>query len=132
MKKNYAKAEIIIPAGRQIWPHEIRVAQILAMAGHRVEFLVETNNLPTADIKLDGVEYEIKSPEKMNANSLEHLLKDALRQSPNIIIDASRMRRVRDDNLCRFLVRQANSRKQIKNLFLITKQGRIVDITALI
>lgn len=131
MKKSCVKAEIIIPAGRQIWPHEIRVAQILAMAGHRVEFLVETNNLPTADIKLDGVEYEIKSPEKMNANSLEHLLKNALRQSSNIIIDASRMQRVRDDSLCKFLVRQANSRKQIKNLLLITKQGRIIDICAL-
>ncbi|MDO4507826.1 MAG: hypothetical protein Q4B65_00310 [Candidatus Saccharibacteria bacterium] len=132
MHKPKQKGRIIIPAGRRPWPHELRTAQILAAAGHSVEFLSETNNLPTADIKLDGVEYEIKSPEKMNANSLEHLLKDALRQSPNIIINASRMRKIRDDSLCKFLMRQASSRKQIKNLLLITKQGRIIDIFALL
>ncbi|MDO4612033.1 MAG: hypothetical protein Q4B29_01050 [Candidatus Saccharibacteria bacterium] len=79
MSKFEQKGRIIIPAGRRPWPHELRVADVLATAGHKVEFLTETNNLPTADIKLDGVEYEIKSPEKMNANSLEHLLKNASR-----------------------------------------------------
>ena len=43
------------------WPHELRVANILALAGHAVEFLPKTN-MKTADILLDDVAYEIKSP----------------------------------------------------------------------
>lgn len=120
-----------IASGRKIWPHELRVAEILALAGHSIEFIEETN-LHTADILLDGIEFEIKSPKTSNANSLEHLLKKALRQSSNIIIDTSRMKNSRDDNIRKFLIAQAKFRKQIKKLIMITKRGQIIDISALI
>ena len=45
------KRKIIISAGRRPWPHELRVANILALAGHVVEFLEEWN-LKTVDINL--------------------------------------------------------------------------------
>ena len=125
------KGRIIIPAGCRPWPHELRVADILAMAGHVVEFIPESN-AKTADIYLDGMEFEIKSPKSANTNSLEHILKKALRQSCNIVIDTSRMHDSRDDNVRRFLVNQIRSRKQIKRLVLITKQGRIIDINSLV
>lgn len=120
-----------IASGRRIWPHELRVAEILTLAGHNVEFLKESN-LHTADILLDSIEFEIKSPKTSNTNSLEHLLKKALKQSPNIIIDTSRMKSSRDDNIRKFLVVQAKSRKQIKKLIMVTKRGQIIDISALI
>ena len=85
-------------------------------------------HISAADILLDGVEYEIKSPFTCKANSLEHVLKDALRQSSNIIIDTSRMKNSRDDNVRKFLVSQTQMRKQIKKMIMITKQGRIIDI----
>ena len=46
--------------------------------------------------------------------------------------EASRMKNARDDNTRKFLIVQARSRKQIKKLIMITKQGRIIDISALI
>lgn len=61
MNSSTQKGRVIIPAGRRPWPHELRVADILAMAGSVVEFIPESNT-KTADIYLDGVEYEIKSP----------------------------------------------------------------------
>ena len=125
------KKGIFIAPGRILWPQELRVAKILTMAGHNVEFLEETN-MHRADILLDGVEYEIKSPRSSTANSLEHLLKKALKQSSNIIIDTSRMKKSRDDATRKFLVSQVRSRKQIKKLIMITKRGQIIDITALI
>ena len=79
-------SQIRIPAGTQPWPHELRVANILASAGHDIEFLAVSAH-KTADILLDGIEFEIKSPRTDKINSLEHLVKRALRQSPNIIID---------------------------------------------
>ncbi len=119
-----------IASGRKIWPHELRVAEILALAGHSIEFIQESN-LHTADIFLDGMEFEIKSPKTANANSLEHLLKKALKQSRNIIIDTSRMKNSRDDGVRKFLTAQAKSRRQIKKLIMITKRGQIIDISAL-
>lgn len=128
---NNSRGKVIVPANANPWPHEQRVAKILALAGHAVEFIPESNT-KTADILLDGVEFEIKSPKSANANSLEHILKKAVRQSCNIIIDTSRMKNIRDDNTRRFLVNQARLRKQIKKLIMITKQGQIIDVSALI
>ena len=122
---------VIIPANASPWPHEIRVAKILALAGHEVIFIPE-GTISSADIYLDGVMYEIKSPISATANSLEHLLKKALKQSPNIIIDTSRMRNARDDNTRKFLISQTKSRKGIKRLIMIAKQGQIIDISALV
>ena len=93
-------------------------------------FLKQTQK--TADILLDGIEFEIKSPKSANANSLEHILKKAVKQSCNIIIDTSRMKNVRDDNTRRFLINQVRIRRQINNLIMITKQGQIIDISALV
>ena len=69
--------KIIIPAGCHVWPHEMHVAEILAVTGHIVEFL-PTAKVKTADILLDGVEFEIKSPESFNVNTLEHTIRKAL------------------------------------------------------
>ena len=128
---NIYRAKVVVPANANPWPHELRVAKILALAGYAVEFIPETNT-KTADILLDGIEFEIKSPKSANVNSLEHILKKAVKQSCNIIIDTSRMKNVRDDNTRRFLVNQVRIRRQINNLIMITKQGQIIDISALV
>lgn len=127
MKKSTKKGRIIIPGGRKPWPHELRVAEILAANGYRVEFLPETN-LKTADILLDGVEYEIKSPRSSTPNSLEHLLKKSLKQSQNIIISLMRINGIHS-SILHFLAIQAKTRKRLKKLLVVTKQGRIIDIS---
>ena len=55
------KGKVVIPPDIYPWPHELRVARILAMEGHLVEFMPAAQ-IKSADILLDGVEYEIKSP----------------------------------------------------------------------
>ncbi|MBR6505516.1 hypothetical protein IKT18_01570 [Candidatus Saccharibacteria bacterium] len=125
------KGKIIIPAGRNPWPHELRIANILAMAGHNIEFLPESN-ISTADILLDGVEYEMKSPFTNKSDKLERNIKRGLKQSKNIILDSSRIKDMRDDNLRRFLVRKAKEQKQIGELIFITKRGKIIDVKSLI
>ncbi|MBQ6320714.1 hypothetical protein IJI17_00605 [Candidatus Saccharibacteria bacterium] len=95
-----------------------------------MEFLPE-NNLPTPDVKVDGVEYEIKSPETEKISSLEQSIRTALKQCPNIIIDSSRMK-MRDDRARRFLVKKCREQKQIKKMMFVTKRGEIIDIFGLI
>ncbi len=121
------KAGVFIPPSRKPWPHEERVAKILARAGHYIEFQ-EEGNLPSADIRMDGVEYEIKSPESFNTNTLEHTIKDAINQSPRIIIDTSRMKRIHDSKVKMFLMNLVCRQNQIKGMILITKRGEIIDI----
>ena len=127
--KNNKVGKNIVPVGMKPWSQEMRVAEILAMAGHNVRFL-EESNLHTADILLDGVEFEIKSPKSANANSLEHLLKKALRQSPNIIIDTSRTNNFNNVNIKKILISQVKKRKQIKKLIMVTKRWQVVGISS--
>lgn len=129
--KNRKKGQIIIPAGRKPWVHELRVANILALNSHKVEFLPE-NNEKTPDILLDGIPYEIKSPITNKADKLERNIKRGLRQSKNIIFDASRIKNMRDNNLRQFLINKAKRQKQIDGLILITKRGQVIDIKSLI
>lgn len=123
------KGKIIIPAGRAPWAHEMRVAEVLAAAEHVVEFLPE-RMVKTADILVDGVEFEIKSPLTNKVNTLEHNLKRALKQSSNIIIDISRMdgRKMPEAKVKSFLLLKCKQHPQIKRMLLITKAKRIVDI----
>ncbi len=131
MNSSKRRGRIVIPAGRKPWPHELRVADILASAGHSVEFLPESN-VRSADILLDGVPYEMKSPFTNKTDKLERNIKRALKQSKNIIFDSSRIKDMRDDNLRRFLMRKAKEQKQIGELIFITKRGQIIDIKSLI
>lgn len=124
------KVGIFIPMGRKPWPHEMHAAEVLATAGHYVEFLSE-GHIHSADILLDGVEYEIKSPESSRAITIERAIKKALRQSNNLIIDMSRMKGVKENRVQAILVAQARSRKQIKKMLFITRQGKVIDILEL-
>lgn len=127
---NQRKSQIIIPGGTHPWPHELRVANILALAGHTVEFL-PTGTQKTADILLDGIEYEIKSPLTNNPKKIIRNVKRALQQSQNVIIDSSRIKGMRDDVLRKLLVSRAKDQKTLKRLLLITKRGQVIDIKAL-
>ena len=124
------KTGIFIAPGRKPWPHEMRVAEILSLAGHYVEFLSESS-LHTPDIRLDGVEYEIKSPETEKTSSLEQSIRTALKQCQNIIIDSSRMK-MYDTRVRNFLIKKCREQKQIKKMLFITKRNEIIDIFELI
>ena len=126
------KGRVITPADANPWPHEMRVAKILALAGCSVEFIPEGHQ-STADILLDGVEYEIKSPKTNNTNTIEHRIKEAVRnQSCNLIIDSSRLKDMTDYNLRNWLINRCRKQPQIKRMLFVNKRGQIVDIKALV
>ena len=131
MNNSKQRGRIVIPAGRRPWPHELRIADILASAGHNIEFLPESN-IHTADVLLDDVPYEMKSPFTNKPDKLERNIKRGLKQAKNIIFDSSRIKNMRDDNLRRFLMRKAKEQKQIGELIFVTKRGQIIDIKSLI
>jgi hypothetical protein len=127
------KGKIIILSDRAPWPHELRVAEILAQANHVVEFLPEAP-IKTADILLNGTKFEIKSPKTGKINTFEHNIKRALKQSKNIIIDLSRMdgRKIPEHRAIAFLAAKCQKHPQIKQLLVVTKQRRIIDIKTML
>ena len=92
---------------------------------------IPTSIIKTADILLDGVEFEIKSPKRFNPNTLEHVVRDAIKQSTNLIIDTSRIRKVHDRRIQSFLIGQIYKNSRIRKLLMITKRGEIIDIKSL-
>ena len=126
--KNKDRGKVVIPAGANPWPHEKRVAKILALAGYYVEFIPETN-IGTPDIYLGRTIYEIKSPISDKVDAIERNITRALKKSPNIIFDSSRMK-VRDKQVMRELIKRRRAGKGLKKLLFINKKGMIIDIEA--
>lgn len=96
MPRKIKCGKIVVPGGVHPWQHEIRVAQLLADAGYSIEFIPEQNLLKAADFKIDGIEFELKSPESSKLNAVERNLKRAVKQSQNIVFDSSRMAGLQD------------------------------------
>lgn len=92
------QGQIVIPAGIDIWHHELVTAQALAESGRTVEFLrrIDGNRVSTPDIIVEGVVWEMKAPESKDVKSLQRVLRRAARQSPNVIVDTFRMKGVSD------------------------------------
>ena len=128
--KNIKRGRVVTPADANPWPHEKRVAKILALAGHYVEFIPETN-IKMPDIYLEHTVYEIKSPISDKVDAVERNITRALEKCPNIIFDSSRMK-VRDDQIMKELIKRRRIGKGLKKLLFINKRGMIIDIEALI
>ena len=121
------KGKVVIPADARPWPHEQRVAKILAMAGYYVEFIPEAN-LKTPDIYLNKTMFEIKSPFTDNPKKIVRNVKRALEKCPNVIIDSSRIKGLRDDAVQRILKNKRKDFNGLKRLLFINKRGQIIDI----
>ncbi|MDO4526792.1 MAG: hypothetical protein Q4B87_01735 [Candidatus Saccharibacteria bacterium] len=131
MIKNNLRGKVVTPATANPWPHEERVAKILALAGHYVEFIPETS-IKTPDIILDNTRYEIKSPITDNPKKIVRNVKRALEKSPNVIIDSSRVKGLKDSDIQRLLISKAKDLPTLKKLIFINKRGQIIDIKALV
>ena len=127
------KGKIIIPAGLDVWEHELRTAKVFAQHGHVVEFIAidPTERAKTPDIQIDKIAYEIKSPKADKLSAVERNLKRAARQSGNIIIDSRRMSKIHDSTIQKFLVQKFKQQKSIKRLLFVNRKHQIVDISRL-
>jgi hypothetical protein len=119
---------------RDIWEHEIKAVKVLLQHGYSVRFLPKDQrpNVKTADLLLNGVPFELKSPRSDKLSAIERNLKRASHQSENIIIDSRRMKGVKDDNIKRYLIIKLKTQRTIKKLLFITKKGRLLDINQLV
>ena len=114
---------VLITKGSLVRGHEINVANILAKDGHDISF-IHVSNMPTPDILMDGVAWEIKSPIGSGKRTIENTLRTALKQSENIILDLTRIK-MSEENCNREIRKQLKKTNQIKRLMVINKDSTI-------
>lgn len=132
-KNEKIDGRIIIEGGVNVWPHELHTATALANAGYTVRFIPASTAARSADAYLNNTMYEFKSPEGSNIKSVERNIVAALNhQSPNIVIDSFRMKRVRDKSILSFLVSRLKAKKGIKRIIFVNRDGKAIDINELV
>jgi len=81
----------------------------------------------TADIKMNNLEWEMKCPRGKGARTIEKLFQKALHQSENLIFDL-RHTQLHGDKAKKQTIKQFELRKSAKNLIIITKTGKFLDM----
>ncbi len=128
------KGEIRIPAGINVWKHELSTANALAQAGYVVEFLPtkDIKDTKSPDILMDGEKWELKAPKTDKLSAIERNLKRATKQSSNIVIDSHRLRKIHDSTIQALLLQKFKQQKTIKKLLFVNRKHQVIDISTLI
>lgn len=125
-KSNYS---VIVPRGLYPKPsnREMTAAYILIdFFNSDIKFVVRNDN-KTPDFLIKGKYWELKSPTGNGKYNLQHALRNAAKQSENIIIDA-RFSKIHINKIKNELNYQFKHSKNIKRLLLIDKQKNVVEI----
>ena len=130
--KDENPGRVIIPTNHPNHPepHEVDVAFILARHYRcTVEFLVPVDDYmrKTADLKMLGVTWEVKSPTGNSKSTIGAQFRRASRQSNNIVLDTRRTK-LNYDKIKKQIIIETKQRTSINKVILINKSGKVVEI----
>lgn len=122
---------IVVPPGAFIDRHEKLAADYVAvMLGYDVTFLVpdRRKGAKTPDVEMNGLKWEIKSPHGKSTRTIENVVRQALKQSPNIILDLRRMDgRIPTKRFLDRVTLEFQIVKLIKRMIVITREEKHID-----
>ena len=110
--------------------HELETARYFAELGYDIEFIPPnyTPKMHTPDIVMDGVAWEIKSPIGRGKRTIELSLRQAVKQSHNIIFDLRRANLPESACLTQ-LEKQFQLKSYIKRLYIIKRNGELIKLS---
>jgi predicted sulfurtransferase len=79
----------------------------------------------TADIVVQGVEWEIKSPIGRSKSTISNQFQMAVKQSLNIVIDARRTE-IEDGKIEKAIMLEMKKRSEIRRVIMITKFSKVL------
>lgn len=122
--------KIIIPAGVNVWPHELETAKALVNYGHTVEFKkkAEGHKVHSADAFVDGKIWEFKAPNGGKLATVEKNLRRAKNQSDRIVFDSLRIKRIPDFAIKREILAKAPHILGIREVIFINRKRECIDI----
>lgn len=122
---------IIVPPGVFIDRYEKMAADYLAThLGYDIEFLLPNRQrgARTPDITMDGKKWEIKNPRGKSSRTIENSLRQARKQSANIILDLRRTDgRIPTRKFLHEIKRQFGIDTSMKHILVITREERHID-----
>jgi hypothetical protein len=120
----------ITPNGVVLHTHENAIVVFLTQQGFDVELLppLQRKGARTPDIKMLGLEWEMKSPKSNGKYTIEHSFRSALKQSPNIIFDI-RGSKMPEQKCIIEIERRFNDFKKVNRVMIVTKRRRLLDFS---
>ena len=124
----YKFGKMIKPYGVRLEEHEEKTIDFFLKIGIDVEVLKPSNtkgqNSP--DIEFDGLIWEMKSPTSNNRRTIEKRIREASKQSKNIVFDLRRIKK-NPDKAEKEIMRQYDMSTNIKKLIVIKSSGKRLD-----
>jgi hypothetical protein len=107
---------------------EFLAAKFLATKGKIIEFIEpsQTKNARTPDMKMDGLEWEIKCPRANSKYTIEHAFRSALGQSENVIFDLRSNKTPAQAQ--KKVEKKFQEQKKAKRVLIINRGGKILDL----
>jgi len=120
---------IIVPTGLRVHKHELETAERLAALGFLIEFMPPSSKpgVKSADVRLDGELWELKSPIGSGERTIDNQLHRAEKQSARLVIDLARTNII-DDKAVREVQRRMKSRVHILSVIIVMHDGTLVRI----
>lgn len=116
--------KVIIQERALVQPHEKKVGDILARTTGKDVIFLAVGIEKSPDISFCGKKWEIKSPKGSKRRTLENNIRNALKQSNNIIIDLSRIA-VTENTCVRYIIDRKNRLGKKYNFIVIRKSKTI-------
>ena len=114
--------------GVPLYRHENQTIIFLLSCGYDIELIPKSNipNHKTADFKMLGLEWEMKSPKGAGKWLLKNTIQKASHQAENIVIDLRRVK-IEHHKCLSEIENHFNKSKRVKRIKVITKTKEIVD-----
>ena len=118
----------LITNGVTLELHEQKTVNFLLMQGINIELIQKSNRhgTHTPDIKIQGLEWEMKSPKGAGKYLIQNTLHRAAHQSSNIIVDLCRIK-IHQSRCLQELEKTFHDLKRLKRLKVITKSRKVLD-----
>lgn len=110
--------------------HEFETAKYFATLGKDIVFIRPSimKGAHTPDIRMDGVEWEIKCPLGSSKRTIENNFRNAVMQSKYLIFDLRRIKVPQEQCLSQ-LEREYYARPYLQRLLIIRKDGVLIDLS---
>lgn len=121
------RRKILVTNNIQLEKHEWETIKRLLGYGYQIELIPKSNlkNVHTADLLLDGEEWEMKSPRGKGKYIYQNIIQRGAKQARNIIIDLHRFDVSKEKALAGFRKEFLIS-KGLKKMIVITKKNERV------
>jgi hypothetical protein len=124
-------ADVFIPEQANPDYREMQAAEILSRHFKcRVEFLIPSGSYKqkTPDIVMNGVMWEIKTPQTDQAKKIESILSHAKHQSTSVVID-NRYSKISDEKMRNIVLKFIQIHHTLRRVILITKAKNVLEFS---